>query len=214
MQSASAKQAPVAEERRPAAVYRLWAEDGTLLYIGSSYAPEERAKAHSRASWGHLVVRRADEWHPTRRDAYEAEARAIEAEEPTHNLVSTPRYAGQAERGRIRREAADARWRVALAAIRAGTSEGEARRAGGWAEVEYLEATGVTPKVAAKWRGEMERGLTDDARLMTLPQAVDGRLTWEMSRAEIRRAMADSLITEDAPWPNAYRAERLGLART
>jgi hypothetical protein len=31
-------QEAAASEVRPAAVYRLWAADGTLLYVGSSYA--------------------------------------------------------------------------------------------------------------------------------------------------------------------------------
>jgi hypothetical protein len=35
---------------RSAAGYRLWVEDGTLLYVGSAYDPAERAKAHCRTA--------------------------------------------------------------------------------------------------------------------------------------------------------------------
>ncbi|MGW3510173.1 hypothetical protein [Streptomyces sp. NPDC000994] len=177
-------------------MYRLWAADGTLLYIGSSYTPEERAKAHSHTAWGHLVARRTDEWHPSRWRAYDEEARAIAAEDPTHNVVGTPRHTGPAERGHVQREASEARWSVALAAIRAGASEGEARNAGGWAEVEYLEASGLMPGLAAKWRHAMEHGGTYNSRNMSLPRAVNGRLTWEMSMGESsRRGGPDTSLT-------------------
>jgi hypothetical protein len=157
---------------RPAAVYRLWARNGDLLYIGSSYTPEERARAHARTSWGRLVVRRTDEWHPTRGHAYDAEGRAIARENPAYNVVGTPRHTGPAERGRILREASDARWRVAVAAIEAGATIQDARRAGGWAEVEYLEATGEMPGLVAKWRHQMEEnGGTYNSRNMSLDWA-------------------------------------------
>lgn len=189
--------AKTATQERPGAVYRLWAADGTLLYIGSSYTPEERAKAHCRAEWGHLIARRTDEWHPTREHAYAAEGRAIKAEGPAHNTVGTPRHTGPAERGAVRREAARARWRVAIAAIRAGASEEEARRAGGWAEVEYLEASGILPGMAAKWRHDMEHeGGTEYSRRMSLPRAVNGRLTSEMSMAELHAARKDGLLPD------------------
>ncbi|MER6982341.1 GIY-YIG nuclease family protein [Streptomyces carpinensis] len=195
---------------RPAAVYRLWAEDGTLLYIGSAYNPEERAKAHRRTEWGPLVARRTDEWHCSREVAYEAEADAIAAEDPRHNVAGTPRHTGPAERGRVQREASDARWRVALAAIRAGASAEEARRAGGWAEVEYLEASGLMQGLAAKWRRQMEeQGGTYNSKNMSLPAAVNGRLTWEMRASEVHAARAGGQLGWTPTFPNIDRWERL-----
>jgi hypothetical protein len=197
---------------RPAAVYRLWAEGGTLLYIGSSYTPEERAKAHKHTAWGHLIARRTDEWHPTRWRAYDEEARAIAAEDPVHNVVGTPRHTGPAARGKVQREASNARWAVALAAIRAGATDADAREAGGWAEVEYLEGSGLMPGLAAKWRHSMEHGGTYNSRNMSLPQAVNGRLTWEMSMGEILEARRTGLLPQlGDSLPNADRLERLGL---
>lgn len=197
-------------EPRPAAVYRLWDAEGRLLYVGSAYDPEERAKAHRRTEWGPLVARRTDEWHPSREAAYDAEALAIAAEGPAHNVAGTPRHTGPAERGKVQREASDARWRVALAAIRAGASVAEARRAGGWAEVEYLEASGMLPRLAAKWRRQMEeQGGTYNSLNMSLPRAVDGRLTWEMRAGELRAAIVAGKLPRDDGYPNADRWARL-----
>ncbi|MFC7791342.1 GIY-YIG nuclease family protein [Streptomyces cinereoruber] len=186
---------------RPAAVYRLWAEDGTLLYIGSAYNPEERAKAHRHKEWGHLVARQADDWHATREHAYDAEIRAIVREKPAHNLVGTPRHTGPAVRGQAQREAADARWRVAIAALRDGASEEDARQAGGWAEVEYLEASGVMPTHAAKLRALMSTGGTPDSKNMSLPGYYNGKLTWEMGLGEFRQAYAAGVRGDMYPPP-------------
>lgn len=62
---------------RRAAVYRLFAADGALLYIGSAFDPEERCKAHAGTPWWSTVTRRTEEWHPTRGRAYSAEMGAI-----------------------------------------------------------------------------------------------------------------------------------------
>lgn len=195
---------------RRAAVYRLWDAEGNLLYVGSAYNPEERAKAHRRTEWGALVAQRTDEWHDSREAAYDAEGVAIAAEHPAHNVAGTPRHTGPAERGRVQREASDARWRVALAEIRAGASVEEARRAGGWAEVEYLEASGMMPRLAAKWRRQMEQdGGTYNSKNMSLPRAVNGRLTWEMRASELRAAQVAGQVPMDDGFPNADRWARL-----
>lgn len=198
------------EDQRPAAVYRLWDRDGNLLYIGSAFNPEERAKAHLRTEWGPLVARRTDEWHASREDAYDAEGVAIAAEGPAHNTVGTPRHTGPAERGRVQRAASDARWRVALAAVRAGATVAEARRAGGWAEVEHLEASELMPTLAAKWRRQMEEdGGTYNSMNMSLPAAVNGRLTWEMRPGELRALNAAGRLPRADGNPNADRRARL-----
>lgn len=196
---------------RPAAVYRLWDGEGRLLYVGSSYDPEVRVKGHRRAPWWPLVARRTDEWHVSREAAYDAEGQAIIHERPVHNVVGTPRHTGPTERGRVQREASDARWLVALRAVRNGATEEEARMAGGWAEVEYLEASGLLPRLAAKWRDQMEReGGTDHSRRMELPSVVNGRLTWEMRVSEVRAAVAAGAVVRGSWVPqNAERWARL-----
>lgn len=77
---------------RKAAVYRLYAADGTLLYIGSSYDPDKRCEAHHRTSWWLNVARRTDEWFENRWKAYSAETAAIWKEQPKHNVAGTRDY--------------------------------------------------------------------------------------------------------------------------
>lgn len=75
---------------RRAAVYRLYDADGELLYIGSAYDPEGRAKKHRERPWWSQVARREDEWHPSREAAYIAETEAIEQARPPGNRISGP----------------------------------------------------------------------------------------------------------------------------
>ncbi|MCZ4513494.1 hypothetical protein O3Q52_36185 [Streptomyces sp. ActVer] len=75
---------------RRAAVYRLYDEAGTLLYIGSAYDPKQRSKKHRDKDWWSQVVRRDDEWHPTREAAYVAETEAIAQLRPPGNKIGGP----------------------------------------------------------------------------------------------------------------------------
>ena len=75
---------------RPAAVYRLYDDAGTLLYIGSAYDPAKRSRAHRDKPWWPLVVRREDEWHPSREAAYVAETESIREGLPLGNKISGP----------------------------------------------------------------------------------------------------------------------------
>lgn len=77
---------------RKAAVYRLYAADGALLYIGSAYDPETRYKAHTQTAWWPLVTSRTEEWFDNRSLAYAAETDAIWIEQPRHNEVGTIGY--------------------------------------------------------------------------------------------------------------------------
>ena len=75
----------------PVAVYRMYRVDGVLLYIGQSGAPARRIEQHVvGGDWPLAVVRIAVEWHPTREIAVLAEARAIAAERPLHNVAHNP----------------------------------------------------------------------------------------------------------------------------
>ncbi|MFD5509136.1 hypothetical protein ACFWIB_15345 [Streptomyces sp. NPDC127051] len=86
------------QTRRRAAVYRLYGTNDELLYIGSAYDPAERCKEHKRQPWWGEVVRRADEWHPTRGHAYDAEMRAIDADKPRYNVMGTAAYREECRR--------------------------------------------------------------------------------------------------------------------
>jgi hypothetical protein len=77
------------------AVYRAWAPDGTLLYIGSSKRPRERVRAHLRRSGLGEVARWEFEEYPVIEDARAAEGRAIFDEGPKYNVAGVPRCDGE-----------------------------------------------------------------------------------------------------------------------
>jgi predicted GIY-YIG superfamily endonuclease len=73
------------------AVYRLFAEDDSLLYVGISDNFGRRWKQHAHAQpWWPGVKRQTVEWFDTREDARAAETRAIHDECPTHNWQEVP----------------------------------------------------------------------------------------------------------------------------
>jgi hypothetical protein len=75
-------------------VYRLYAADDTLLYVGIAYNPKERWRSHARDradTWWPLVARRDVEWFATRTEAAAAEVAAIVTEQPLHNVAHTNR---------------------------------------------------------------------------------------------------------------------------
>lgn len=78
--------------RHMVALYRFFAPDGALLYIGISIRPMDRWQKHKRrAAWWPLVGAVTVEWHPTERTALDAEDAAIKAEHPAFNVRSVPR---------------------------------------------------------------------------------------------------------------------------
>lgn len=78
-----------ADAARPAAVYRLYDAAGALLYVGMSTRPWTRMPGHqSRSPWWGEVARQEMTWFRSEADALSAEARAIAAEHPMHNVKS------------------------------------------------------------------------------------------------------------------------------
>lgn len=76
----------------PTYVYRLYDADGDLLYVGVAFEPEKRWKQHREtARWWPHVVRREAVLYPTRREAFDAELRAIKSERPKHNTQGSER---------------------------------------------------------------------------------------------------------------------------
>lgn len=77
------------------ALYRHYAADGTLLYVGISHDPDARFEVHQGCTtWASQSVRRTDEWYPSRKEAMLAETVAIRTEKPEanyqHNWVRVP----------------------------------------------------------------------------------------------------------------------------
>jgi predicted GIY-YIG superfamily endonuclease len=70
------------------AVYRLRNNDGDLLYVGISGAPQRRWMEHAGdKEWWPEVSQFAIEWFETREEALSAEAKAIRAEKPVRNIA-------------------------------------------------------------------------------------------------------------------------------
>lgn len=74
----------------PTALYRLYDDAGSLLYVGIATTPEARWQQHaSTAPWWHLVARRQTEWFASRQDAESAERSAIKTEKPRYNRAGS-----------------------------------------------------------------------------------------------------------------------------
>ncbi|MER6557240.1 GIY-YIG nuclease family protein [Streptomyces sp. NPDC001027] len=70
------------------ALYRFYDADDQLLYVGITSNPKQRWKAHaSGAAWWAQAVRKSVKWFDSRPEAAVAEAHAITAEVPAHNVV-------------------------------------------------------------------------------------------------------------------------------
>lgn len=72
------------------AVYRLYDEEGRLLYIGAARNPPQRMKFHRQFKrWWSDVARTDLTWFPDRAAAMAAEAVAIREEKPLYNIFVT-----------------------------------------------------------------------------------------------------------------------------
>ena len=80
-------------------VYRVYAEDETLIYIGSTNNVATRISDHAgNADWFHLAHRVDIETHATRSGARAAEKAAVLAERPLGNVKWTCRDRGNRKR--------------------------------------------------------------------------------------------------------------------
>lgn len=80
----------VANRRPYGFVYRLWAKDGTLLYIGKTTNPYARPWSHgSQKPWGREIHRVTHEEHVSEEAAIAAEREAIIREKPRYNKRMT-----------------------------------------------------------------------------------------------------------------------------
>lgn len=85
----------------PTSLYRLYAKDKSLLYVGITGNLRMRLAQHAvDKPWWHAVARKTATLYPTRKEALVAEALAIRAERPQHNIhhagAETPRDARNA----------------------------------------------------------------------------------------------------------------------
>lgn len=74
-------------KNEPTALYRHFAADGTLLYVGISRTVAARLAAHATSGWDRQIARIEVEWFDDRASAETAEREAIRAEKPFHNTI-------------------------------------------------------------------------------------------------------------------------------
>lgn len=72
----------------PTTLYRLYAADGALLYVGIAGNPGRRFEQHRKDKpwWGDVATTHLQHF-PTREEAMAAELEAIRTEHPAHNIV-------------------------------------------------------------------------------------------------------------------------------
>lgn len=84
-------------------LYRLYAADGTLLYVGVTGNLLKRFREHRyKKSWWPQVTGMRLAYYDSRAEAEEAEDAAIRSENPVHNILRTPAH-GKAVRAARRR---------------------------------------------------------------------------------------------------------------
>ena len=97
----------------PTTLYRLYAADGALLYVGIAGNPGRRFEQHRKDKpwWGDVATTHLQHF-PTREEAMAAELEAIRTEHPTHNIVGRAGSALHTRSQRLQAEDGDAcRWR-------------------------------------------------------------------------------------------------------
>ena len=67
-------------------LYRLFDAEDSLLYVGVTFMPGHRINQHSKKTWGAGIARKELVTFPNRREALEAERKAIQTEGPRHNI--------------------------------------------------------------------------------------------------------------------------------
>ena len=73
--------------RQPSQLYRLFSDEGELLYVGISVNAKRRIYQHKcTADWAHLICKHTIEDFAIREDAISAEEAAIKAEKPAYNI--------------------------------------------------------------------------------------------------------------------------------
>lgn len=73
------------------AVYRLFAADDTLLYVGVAKSFGVRWDQHAKAQpWWPLVDHQTVNWYPSREEAEVTEKQAIRTERPVYNIAGSP----------------------------------------------------------------------------------------------------------------------------
>lgn len=207
---------------KPTALYRHFAADGSLLYVGISLSHLARLCQHRETSgWYGEIARVEIEWFPHREAALSAEKVAIVRERPRHNVIHA-RFDRQESAEQLDDFPADLPWPIpakfALIAwgIRSGASEYGAVAVGyqphkcgsAWWFDKYTSTAGAS---CAKWRdysdAEMRNAVLVQYFTLTNVYEIDPRVASQafLNIQEFRDAieagpLGPNLIESDLPY--------------
>jgi hypothetical protein len=178
-------------ETRPVAVYRLFAADGALLYVGSTHDPERRFRQHSSLkSWWPEVAARQVDWKDSREAAEHAEDAAIMTEAPRYNGRDQHSPGGGGPHAAKRPGAAGY---VQLAArLRRYIYDGE-----------YPQGAVLPAETALAARYQVSRALVNRALLIL---ADEGLVSQEQGRGTYACPRRLYRVTVEVPFPDATAA--------
>lgn len=88
----------------PHFVYRLYDQDGALLYVGATSSIGSRLTQHGSKDWWSEVRGIEVEHYANMREALDAEREVIEATQPKHNGTYTDKYDAGGHKARKRRQ--------------------------------------------------------------------------------------------------------------
>jgi len=149
---------PPLEEQRHA-LYRFYTDQGQLLYVGITNDPARRIDQHGeRKAWWQQVAGMTIEWYPTRSAVLAAERRAVQVENPKHNVQLRTRQTIK-DRGPRTKPAIELVWNCAV--CRAPIANGQ-----GYLHVSYRTIYEVE-QAAAAWKQKYESA--DDLSSALIP---------------------------------------------
>jgi predicted GIY-YIG superfamily endonuclease/predicted transcriptional regulator len=200
------------------ALYRYFAADGSLLYIGIAFDPDARAEQHARNAhdtWWPQAATRTDEWFDSRRDAEFAEIDAIAKERPRFNVRDNP-HAPQAiqriDRARAARkellpqEASFKHYMRVAELIRSRIASGELPPKAKVSHTAYASEFGVSTGTVKRACDHLaDAGILQRIHGHRVPPEADGGYRWfwlpvdgyaEQAAANLRAGMSDEQLAK------------------
>lgn len=192
------------------ALYRFFAEDDSLLYVGIAYDPETRQRQHAKSAtdtWWPLVARRTDEWLETREAADRAEVRAIATERPRFNVRDNPHLSEDVTRVRQARAVRSARlphqgpftryYQVAEA-IRQKIETGELPPGAKVPSPVYAREFGVSAETVKRACTALsDAGLLERGNYVAWPTPDEGVVKVPIDRPEEAAAILSGVMTDE-----------------
>lgn len=192
------------------ALYRFFAEDDSLLYVGIAFDPDVRQRQHAKSAadtWWPLADRRTDEWFETRKEADRAEIEAIAKERPRFNVRDNPHLTQDVTKVRQQRAARAellphqgpfARYYQVAEAIRRKIETGELPPGARVPNPVYAREFGVgIETVKRACQSLVDAGLLDRGHSVPWPTSKDGTVEIPVDRPEEAASILNGAMTDE-----------------